>query len=1787
MTYTSRVLRLQTMKAGRREMSRTITAAVVVLACAMLLGTAAAQAPDPSPYELRAYVDDVSTTDGDTYQYNMNGIRARYVCPYCGYSTYYGGAGQDCPNPHNVAGHPPNLDLVEASLAERCMSIVPFDLGPGHRDYSFRDTTGALTGRALRGKPFHPYDPSMPAGQRDYRSTLHLRTCNLAGADGSDDIDGSTHLRFMILDPGETRPCALPIQLANIDRENGVEFFNASAAQATKDQYIEIGINPHRVDNGDEWLIRVERTEGTPDPTSVRVQAASLLYGFELDVTDTSVNAAGDGIYITNSGAVSITLHHGQFDIADGTSDTWLFHFVVRSNTRLMPGVADVAASGQPNNSTPLTGWLVTDAFPNMNWRKYCWLSPSGGGIATEGCTVAETGTLPAACVIPANCVGPGIAAVQYQNEGDDLSLAHTDEGDYRFYNGWEWQYDWVETVTNEEIAQKEDDDAAGSNNFRANTGGADRQQSWVQYFAECRYFSSRVSIPPTGDEWAHSHNTAVSSPVEINNNYANVVIGRQLLPAGIPGIYFGEYGPGVRTPTREFLAVNRFDNTATRVLRCPFCGHTWDDTTPYDTSDDVCPFHIENYDAAPGNNIVGTAPTTYYTAGLQMYRSLAVSGTDETTGGVTPRRHVMPNDAVDYQERNYDVYPSEVSAATAQPQGVTVNIPRNQPPSVPATGPTRNFENDLDNDEGYRGGMIVHADARNYAADSEGLSGLEWDLYYRCPDCGQILTDPNDPNHRHPGASGCAGHNVCPHCGTEYHANATECPFCSYTLAAGDLITNDNCIHQHDLWCEEFDVADLQVSVSRRTLIRTGTPSLQIGRVQPGVTPTRPDTNIQNIANGFRAFPSDNSIGAWLSTLNEGNVTTPVRISSVYDPSAPVQDRGQPMFSRIEAPSYENSYARIAQTAPITRSTMSGYDPLGALSPEWDVYSAGLGAPGGNEWYGLLAAGRSGWPIPLGQPVGTYVGSSLCFLDTDADGYLAFEIGGGGGAFATTETRAYDPLADLPLEPVYDVVAGDVTIAASRIPQNDYFSADGSPVPIIVPGSGIQVIWAGNRPSAAGTTSLPEACAPGASAADIPSTTAAGNLLYTTAGFLAPGASDPLYRGYVWPTSGGVLVNPSNLTNDAAAGSVSSSPWALSDDSGSSRWAFWHHRISHPGGTQSTLRYDQTSGWAWTGSGPGEWIYASGLPKENLRSFVDTDGEHWLFWHTGAQGRQELMYRWDYTLGTTDNNEARVPVDNRAYAEWREDVFNAIDPRVAWPGAPVRIRKPSQSPFVYAKDPSVYLSSDSSVNLFFSGYARSEGQADICWTRFRIDGMAGQDPAVPNYGKLAFGRVRPAMGPYVHIGSGSSVPMPEEFSGNGVRQTFASRHMDWMVHDDGSGDSFATSPQPTGGVSLNSTQPDYIWRDSILDPVFCIGLIYDAPGDGAPPEARLFRLTWSNGEYLRARGVYRVTPVLYPFGGATLPDPPGEAVGSGYYLRDPSVPGRRVMMEINPATGTVAFTSPLFNVDNPDDPLSVFDDAMTLGGGVNLVDVALYGAYYPYVYRVTRNGANDDSPSAFHLERDNVDPSRLAVFWRRSYPVGAAPHFGRSAIMYKSYSTAIQVNRPSVTGISLLADAISGTAVTNMSTAEELAGGIIRVASSYVGRTLRVQYTSSDGVDYDEYHQVPGWSVDTPVPIQTGGAEGRVVVKPEVYTVNNNENQTGDEINAVRYWLFWTGLGSVYDMRVLNATAAGTTPGVPNRAGGDPIFYQSADVYTAVVSPNAGPVVRERQVSSVPFDPT
>lgn len=1780
MRYDIRTAKVTAIKRSSALVQAFLSALLIVAALAWTVGSALAQAPPPSPYEMRAYVD--PTTD-NTRMFNMSSIRASYVCLHCGYSSYYGN-GQTCPNPWGLSGHP-NVNLVPVPTRDRVLTSTLQNMPLGARDYEYRDTAGNLAGRAIVGKPFYPLDRTPDDILIDFRSRVYLRTVNLYAADGADKLnaasgsDEATRLRLFVTHPGVTRPVATQTNLSNIDMSATptVLLFDANADAAVKAQFISVGLNPYRLDNGDQWLIRYTRTDTGGAASQVRVQAASLLYGLDMDITDGSPTAATEGnLYVSNSGALTIRLHHDQFDQFSGaavdTDTTWLFHFTVQSNTRLMPRSSELSGVGEPAltvGNNDLTDWAWDRAFPTA--PKKCWLvAGTGTGALTGGITddsdVAETGNPVVPYHVPRNSVGVGVAAVQYANSAgaDDLTATHTSEGNWRFYKGWEWQYDFKEEVTNQKIARKQSDDRC----FRPPSDSSDTHRTWVQYLAECRFFSSRVEFPPPTEDWVHSDGSTPT--VWPNLDYARVVVGE--VDEGNNTV-LGEYGPGTSTPTRYFYLFNRFRDGET-VRRCDFCGYM------KTGGSDRCPYHSDRDST--------TAITTYFRANADLWRKMMVAGVIEAAGGTSRIRQVLPDGALKFHEYYRIVYPAWVNPATSREQSVHIEIPPYQPPSVPHTSGAR-YENDLALDQGYRGGLIMHGDQLNYPGGSTGALSSGWDAFYRCPDCGQLVRGYNDPDNVHPSGS-CPGHQICPWSGVEYPAGYDGDPDqtdnqCGFSLGTLVQIGGDDTIQAQHISAEEYDVGDIQVSVARKPAMRAGMSAVQIGRVQPGVIANLPDTNVQGDTGGEYAFPAAVSPRAALSVVNEGNITSPVTMANVFDVLAGSGEMRPPHYSRIQVPPYDYSYGRIAQSTPITRRLMHSYDPQGDLAVGWNVLSPLPFSASGVEMFGRLQAGTVSdpvpYPVPLGQPAGTYVGQTLYFLDVNDNRALDFRVGGPAGTATDTNATEYDPLVDYPLEPVYDTVLGDIRVFASRLPHSDYFSADSSPVPIVDADNRLQVIWMSNRTSA--QSSVGSECAPGSTSADIPGATAPVNLLYATADFVDGGSHDPLYRDYRWPISGGRLAGPRNLTNDAIAGTINSSPWALGDDNNTDRWAFWHRRLSHPGGVEATLRFDTSTGdaWSWSGSGSGEWIYAGGLPQENIRSFVDPDGDHWLFWHTGSEGKQYLMYRWDYELGTVSTNEGPVPVTNVARSDWRADTFPTIDPLDN--AATVRIQKPSQSPFTYTKDPSVFLDPLGRVNLFFSGYVRSEGEADICWTRFDPNGMSGTDPTIPNYGKLTFGKLRPEVGPYVYASSsedpvtGRWTHVPEQFNSNGLRQLFTSRHLDWLTHHAADDDNFAVSPHAPSGSSatLNPTAAGYIWSSEYRDPVLCLALIYDAVDDGHRPQAQMFYVTWSSGQYFRSRGVYRVLPRLYPLSGGDIPDSLVSVSAGGYTIQDQA--GRDVMMEINPATGAVGFSTPLFNVDNPADPLAVFNDSMSVNGSATLTDVVMYGSYYPYVYRVTRNGADDDCPSAFY--NADVDASSINVFWRRRFPATSSPHFGRTGFMHKSYSSSVRVNRPSITAVSpasVVNAYNSAQTIPFVADSEALAAGILAVPEEYLGYTVQVTYTSSNGGTYTEAHQVPGWSVETAVPIRTGGAEGRLVVKPETYTVPNG---SGAHMNTVRYWLFWTGLGSVYDLRALDAGSA--------RADGDPLVMQSADIYSAVVSPDPGAVVRERPLSSVSFDPS
>jgi len=449
------------------------------------------------------------------------------------------------------------------------------------------------------------------------------------------------------------------------------------------------------------------------------------------------------------------------------------------------------------------------------------------------------------------------------------------------------------------------------------------------------------------------------------------------------------------------------------------------------------------------------------------------------------------------------------------------------------------------------------------------------------------------------------------------------------------------------------------------------------------------------------------------------------------------------------------------------------------------------------------------------------------------------------------------------------------------------------------------------------------------------------------------------------------------------------------------------------------------------------------------------------------------------------------------------------------------------------------------------------EGQADICWTKFNGSTMtnaaSGVQWANDNYSKLPFPRVT-----------------DEEMEADGLHQVFAARHLDWMVGRNPAADMPVTRAYVPGGG---------------LSPAFRLQLGYhDIIGDNQPQPTQSFDIGWddtNDNTYDRARGVYNVTPVFYPVSGSELPLRCRIAHGSGWYLRDPNSPAsnpRPLTMTINPAAGTVTFSSPLFNEDAPTDRTAALWSTDTFGGNAldpELEEVVLHAAYTPYVYRVTRSGAADDSPSAFW------DPStggRLTVFWRRSFPANEAPHFGRPAYMYKCYTTSIQVGRPPVTGNPTITEWFSGNAVGVLSSNAN--AGIYTIDPTVGQAFLRVEY--DDGTTTRvERHQVIGWSQEMVVPVDTVVGEGAMVAVPEAFDVPNAEgaDPATNGAPAVRYWLFWSSPRGVYDLRLVEN--GGT------RVEGDLPIHPSSDIYSAVVAPDFGSLVPERTVPAIVTNPT
>lgn len=1740
------------------------------------------------PWEVRPYLS-TYTDDGSaartpqpttsTWTWNMSEIRKKWVCPYCGYSTFWEDAtpGDDvCPNPFGLASHPANVRLVQADAKTRVLgylSLLACD-ADGDEDHP------------LIGRPFHPGGLQEPAwnanpspweapAPENVASYLTARAANLT-VGPTPLVQNGDGLRFLVIKPGAVRAAAKHLYFDPTDTLSATATYymtDGDPGTATPDQYV-IHINPYRVSDGDVWYIRHHEQRAAGVTTAVEIQVYSTLYGNDFD-TAGQINPAGLINYdnnggcqiITDSGALRIEIPE-QYAAADA-SGTWVLKIVIQSNTRTMPSPdelnydsvygtdlytdpgedePDFITNGIAEDLSPVKAPYVVvddskspliasaDANDGIDYPVEEKLVNGNGWVSNEIWPYR----------MPPEAAGVGRILVEWSelNPSVLLNMYSTGTTDIFYRTGAEWHY--LADLANYSHRLVTNDDVARGTPL---TG---------QFtFVDARFMCSRLDVNLTGDEWVHGTMPAV--PVETDNEaatggFANIIIGDEVAP----GQYGGEYGPGSRTPVRQFTVANR---APAPVTVCPLeaggCGTRFlASEHPAGTPCPVCGVLLVNADGeADVHYDAHTAPSAVVgNSRYWMTPEAFIFG---------PGASRVPMGALDFIQQ------------------VFVDIPRYQPPSVPPPAGGSFFANDVNNDNGYYGTMVAFN--RGGETGNPEDADFGWDIYYQSPHTGHAFGSPSET------ADPAEAEQVCPVCGARYSQTVapTDCLFCGTSLN-----TDTPPVPESSLVAEEFDPFGVQVSVMRRAALAADQRVVDLGWVAPGVPETAPNTanDSTEIAPGSDPAPADVSERSDLPVRNEGNIITQTLMRAGH------------MF-RTEIDPAVRSFVRWGQSVPLTVGTLFRYRP-GGLSPIDDVEfgagpwviarSAATGAAGEEAEARLQAGHRDDGgaayagvtkPVPLGQPVGNYATEVILFVDLDGDGALDFYDALAG--VTDSSVTEFDPEVDEPFEPVASF-ATRMRVVEGRLPQNDFYSPDVDPALLLDPGRGnLQVLWAGQRIPTGGPGSPAPA---GTSFADTPASTDPMNILYANA-TLSTFAPDPLYRGYEWEPVGGDPAEASALTASATSAESNISPTAYLDPATGTRWAMWHRSLTSAVGMNSQLRFDSSTDTSWNGSDATEFLFGTSGAQHGLTGFVreGAPNEHWIFWHSGPAGHETIRFRpmFDPTSGTVPQ-DLPLMVSNSADAGGVGFFVVGAE----------RFRKPAQNPFTYVREPSAFGSyvgnpadPEFRVDVLFTGHIRALGNSDICWARFNFGRPS--DPNFPltgmdnNFGKEPFPRVvngRSMRMPAIYDQDGDLRGYAgEQLEASPRRQSFQSRGIDWLVSESipdpaapNDPFNFAVKPDWTGWES----DPAKPGLEEYVDPKFYVGVVTETGGTRLET---LYAVSWRDGVYDRATGRYTVTPVLIGInssGTFNLPLNPGhpdndhlgeliapsvraeaEAAGAfagpGDYEDWPSV-----TLQISPASGTLNWSSLLFNPDNPGDPMAVFNSTNT----PDIVDVVMYADYTPFVWRVTTDPANDDSPSAFY---DLGGSSRLTIFWRRSYGDTDTPHFGRPSFMYRSYTTALQVGRPPITAGDIVE-------VRDVTTNEVLAAGtdyvlaspengIIRIDPDMpwwpgrIGHQIQVTYVDGDGNTQIEQHRVIGWSTETPVPVNTVVSEGPLRVFPEIYTI------PGTNAQAVRYWLTWASPRSVFDLR-------------PAADEGQQV-HQSTDVYLAVVAPEYSSLIADLPV--------
>ncbi len=1757
-----------------------------------------------------------------TWQYAKSTVEGRYVCPYCGYSTAVvatPGGTNWCPNPFGVGSHPGNVNLQFQPI-DRCF-LSTTGIGVTHPSGV---TLPAVVGRPFHPRTGDDVIGSTVRLAASGMASLECANvvANNATGDSCRFLVVEPGARFPSANLKPDATTGLPAMGNTADAI--VDDIGITAAGVHLNPYrVTDGeifhVQRYSVASYDNNGLHLGNREAIRVYSNLDGLIA-FFYGNDpggASATGFSLEAGDGSVRLDIPQRAGVPANGPR--AGPSCCPCKLSSFQVVSNSQLIPGLhPDPVNVGAyiPEEATadPLDWTAVPPSWPwdgsgtpVQDWptKASYFRIPTAGLVADWLSNVVGSGALLVnPYVIPPAAVGKGWVIAEWQKAGaagiitagpTTKQTALVGATNWYWDEGAEWNYDWlVETGGPGNVAAAPTHLWANSNacaNVAAgnqidgqtdltafHTEGATptyQATNPVPYFITS-FVSSRLQVPPTGQLWdkdgTGASTPALESDTDPGRGTATLLIGEQL-PSGN---MTGSYEPGTSTVTRQAVVLNRM----TAALRCPACG-----SVETDLSTTIC-----KYCGAPLTATANLLPGDAVTAvSVQDPPSLSAPS-PRRPAAFSASRPALTEDALASSTGTGLLAPWQVPAAPVPsplplpwpyPFSIGFDLPAYLAPSAPMAG-TNPAASDLINDPGYFGRLVlVHrpqfypgqAAGSTEATPDPGGRGIatpgpaagqwtynhRWDVGYRSPSSGAwqavpgASADPADP-----------GYNICPVCAIPVPTSVNTCPYCGHTplfaWTAAATFAGLSRVTAYDLGTEEYEPFNVVVSVLRKLNLSRTMAALDLGRVAPGVPQTAPDTTVGGSSVDPVPAPSDVTTpdrglpGRHFDVLNEGNVWAPLSAGSVQ--------RTDLVRAGTDTDFGAMSYHERVASVPLPWNVVLPFG-LGAGLPAGEAGGAAGGDTTGFLQAGIRVGVTTPMPIPLGQPAGVHTGRVIVFTDLTGpagtpDGYLSFYRPGLG--VVTTQTVAFDPTVDLPLEPVADLDVR-LRVAEGRLPQDDYFSADVAPTiafdlgPSGAP-TNLHLVWMGNRAPAGNVGSV---SAPGSTPADLPATTSPFNLLYANAGSaLIPDVfGNETYRNFEWAGSGGLPSNASALTTDAVPGTINESPFVLPTagvGGVANNLALWHRLLPTANGWESTLRFNQSTAPDY--SGAGGYVFASSRDMQGLKA-IYYGGMPWLFWHAGAEGQQQI-----YSLPNFDPAAPAPGVPVPVSLALGSSPHHERTTIWAYGGSGVAAHRFAASAFTYTRDPSVWLSteytaagSEPILNVLFTGYVRGDENTDICWAKF-----LASDTTLGS--KKYFPRLRNR----VNLpGTGSpAIAVGEELRPDSRRQYFSSQHLEWVCHDVSDVDNFAVSPN----AALEDTE------------IF-VGLATS----GATP-TYVYSVTWTNGSWSRERNAYYVQPrftMIYPTSGAdplfTARALAGEPA-TAYRVIDPSTANQAtpqsLTMEINAASGTVRFSAPLFDAESPGDPMAVLNSANM----VTATDLQVYANYTPTIWRITRDPAADDCPWAFWSPNDT---GSLVFFWRRSYSSADTPFEGRSVFMYRQWAPSVQVRRPPVTGSPTVSVSYDNGGSWNALAAGDYdryddTGYIvfhdINVADesgpNQVPFLVRVTYTGAGSAAIvDEQHLAMSWTQERRVPIDAEVAAGPLSVAHESYAAT----VLGGTVTVGRFWLAWSSPRSLLDLR-------------PAGGGGGGALRQSADVYLASVVPTLSTAVSDPHTCSLPVPP-